>query len=124
MKRSLWLGLVLMSTVCASLGVGGEERIPLKILYLGNEGTPRAAQFVEFLGAQFEDVEAVNRETFDPANAADADVVLLDWSQRDTDSAQAVSPLGSRENWSTPTVLLGSAGHLLAGPWEIIGGSG
>ncbi|HUG93853.1 MAG TPA: hypothetical protein VML55_23695, partial [Planctomycetaceae bacterium] len=95
-----------------------------KVLYLGNAGTPRAAQFVEFLSARFERVTAVDRDQFDPQTAGDADVVLLDWSQRDTDSAAAVSPLGPRASWSKPTVLLGSAGHLLAGPWEVIGGAG
>jgi hypothetical protein len=123
MKRAFGIGLLLTAAWCAC-ATAGEPRIPLKVMYLGNEGTPRAAQFVEFLGTQFESVEAADRDTFDPAKAADADVVLLDWSQRDTDSENAVSPLGPRENWSKPTILLGSAGHLLAAPWEIIGGSG
>ena len=34
------------------------------------------------------------------------------------------SPLGERSRWNTPTVLLGSAGHLLAAPWKVFGGSG
>ena len=34
------------------------------------------------------------------------------------------SPLGERRAWVKPTVLLGSAGHLLAAPWKVFGGSG
>jgi hypothetical protein len=124
MRRAIRIGMLLVAATWCARGIAGEPRLPLKIMYLGNEGTPRAAQFVEFLRAQFERVEAADRDTFDPQTARDADVVLLDWSQRDTDSENAVSPLGPRENWSKPTVLVGSAGHLLAAPWEIIGGSG
>jgi hypothetical protein len=53
--------------------------------------------------------------------------VLLDWSQSDVDLAKMAeleSPLGPREKWNTPTVLLGSAGLLLAAPWELIGSYG
>lgn len=124
MKRAIWLAVVLTMTGWTWRATAGEPPLPLRVLYLGNEGTPRSAQFVEFLRGQFADATAADRDTFDPAKAADADVVVLDWSQRDTNSENAVSPLGPRENWAKPTVLLGSAGHLLAAPWEIIGGSG
>ena len=53
--------------------------------------------------------------------------VLLDWSQSDVDlakMAEITSPLGPRDQWTKPTVLLGSAGLLLAGPWELIGSYG
>lgn len=123
MRYALWIGVVLMA-IGSPRGIAGESRLPLNLLYVGNEDTPRAAQFVEFLESQFERVDAVDRGKFEPAAARDADVVLLDWSQRDTEVEEAVSPLGPRENWSKPTVLLGSAGLLLAGPWEIIGGAG
>ena len=123
MRYALWIGVVL-TAMGSSRGIAAEPRLPLNVLYVGNADTPRAAQFVEFLESQFERVEAVDRGKFDPADARDADVVLLDWSQRDTEVEDTVSPLGPRESWSKPTVLLGSAGLLLAGPWEIIGGAG
>jgi hypothetical protein len=69
-------------------------------------------------------VTLADRERFDPAKAKDADVVLLDWSQHDTDVRKAKSPFGKLEDWQKPTVLLGSAGLLLAGQWQIIGGAG
>jgi hypothetical protein len=49
---------------------------------------------------------------------------VLDWSQRDPRTKPPTSPLGKREAWGKPTVLLDSAGHLLTGAWEVRGGSG
>ena len=40
------------------------------------------------------------------------------------DSDKYSSPLGNLDAWNTPTVLLGSAGHLIAGPWYVVGGAG
>lgn len=104
--------------------IASEQRLPLRVLYLGNEAKPRATEFVDFLRTRFEHVAARNRDGFDLDAADDFDVVLLDWSQSDTKSDRAVSPLGPRDGWSKPTVLLGSAGHLLPTPWKIIGGAG
>jgi hypothetical protein len=106
-------------------GMAEEPRLPLRVMYLGNEGKTRATEFVDFLRTQFEQVEQRNRDDDDDFESVGAfDVVLLDWSQRDTEVEKAVSPLGPRDRWSKPTVLLGSAGLLLATSWEIIGGAG
>lgn len=121
--RSFAFGIV-ASLSCGLSGFAAEPRLPLRVVYLGNEGKPRAAQFVDFLRDRFEQVSGRNRADLDLKSVADFDVVLLDWSQRDAESEKAVSPLGPRDEWSKPTVLLGSAGHLLATPWEIIGGAG
>jgi len=114
---SLLLGLVATSVTAAN------DRIPLKVLYLGNE-EQRRSDFGEFLQNTFVESDAIPHAAFDPESASDFDVVILDWSQREANSENAVSPLGDREAWSTPTVLLGSAGHLMAAPWEVAGGSG
>src|SRR5262249_46654643 len=89
--------------------------LPLRVLYLGNARSPRAADYEAFLKWHFRQVTVAEREGFDPAAAKDADVVLLDWSQRDTDVRKAKSPFGKPEDWHKPTVLLGSAGLLLSG---------
>jgi hypothetical protein len=99
-------------------------KLPQRVLYVGNAKTPRGQAFAEFLRQQFASVEAADREGFDPKRAAQADVVVLDWSQRDPRTKPIKSPLGPREAWTKPTVLLDSAGHLLAGAWEVHGGSG
>lgn len=103
------------------------EPLDLSLLYLGNAGTPRAEAFETFLSGQFESVRVADRDTFDPATVGDADVVLLDWSQRDVmimKMDEITSPLGPRESWTTPTVLLGSAGLLIAAPWQTNGAYG
>ena len=107
-----------------SQGMAAEPRLPLHVMYLGNEGKPRATEFVDFLRTRFEQVTEKNRGDLDFESVSAFDVVLLDWSQSDAESEKAVSPLGPRMQWSKPTVLLGSAGHLLATPWEIVGGAG
>ena len=122
MRRAVLL-LFAAAAMCQP-ALAEQQLLPQRVIYLGNEGTARAAAFKKFLSSHFAEVTTFDRDSFEPAAAANADVVVLDWSQSDTDSEHAKSPLGPRDEWSTPTVLLGSAGHLLAAPWEIIGGSG
>jgi hypothetical protein len=52
--------------------------------------------------------------------------VLLDWPQSGTMRGNWLdgAPLGNREDWDKPTVLLGSAGLNLAVVWKLKGGSG
>jgi hypothetical protein len=99
-------------------------RLPQRLLFVGNAQTQRTREFVAFFRKHFARVDVAEREGFDPGRARQADVVVLDWSQRDPRSKPPKSPLGKRELWDRPTVLLGSAGHLLAGAWEVRGGSG
>jgi hypothetical protein len=101
----------------------GDERLPLRVLYVGSDKA-RAADYAAFLREHFTRVSTARRDGFDPAAARAADVVLLDWSQSDGDLKTTPSPLGRLEGWSTPTVLLGSAGLLMAGRWQLIGGAG
>ena len=98
----------------------------LKVLYVGDTNTPRAQHFTGFLGENVGRVEAASRKDFQPAQAAEFDVVLLDWPQSVTarDERNGRSPLGDRAAWSKPTVLLGSAGLNLAVVWKVRGGSG
>jgi len=109
---------------------------PLRVLYVGNTNTDRGRSYATFLGEKFALVAAANRRTFDPGSLPDVDVVVLDWSQGDIDhsgnsarkpsgpESDLRSPLGERSRWTKPTVLLGSAGHLLAAPWKVFGGGG
>ena len=118
-------GLSLVAAGAAQAQEAGPQ--DLNLLYLGNAGTPRAAAFETFLTDRFTSVRVADRDTFDPATVGDADVVLLDWSQRDVfimKMDEITSPLGPREMWTTPTVLLGSAGLLIAGPWQTNGAYG
>jgi len=124
MKRLVFAFGIIVAIGWSMPGIAAQPRLPLRVLYLGNEGNPRATQFVEFLQTRFEQAAGKNRDDLDLDSVDEFDVVLLDWSQSDTKSDKAVSPIGPRDGWSKPTVLLGSAGHLLPTSWKIIGGSG
>lgn len=108
-----------------------QAEAPTSIAFVGDLGTPRAEAFATFLAERFEDVRVYERDGLDPAQPAKADVVLLDWDQdagvmrwmRDR-SVTVEHPLGEREAWRTPTVLLGSAGLNTAASWDVRGGSG
>jgi hypothetical protein len=92
----------------------------------GNAGA-RTRDYVEFLKSEFTSVRAADRDHFDRKLVGDADVVLLDWSQAEVDLdhfATLASPIGPRDEWKSPTVLLGSAGLLLGVPWQLKGGFG
>jgi len=99
-----------------------ESPISLRVLYVGH----RPAEFEPCLKTHFAKVGSTPRESFQPKSAKDFDVVLLDWPQSDLVRQQrdGASPLGKREEWSKPTVLLGSAGLNLAVVWKVKGGSG
>lgn len=99
---------------------------PQRVLFVGSKGSPRAEAFENFLKQHFAKVETANRLGFDPAQARDFDVVLLDWPQNGGKEPfpPTQSPFGVREQWGKPTVLLGSAGLHLAIVWKLKGGSG
>jgi hypothetical protein len=129
------LAIAIMSTGASGAPAGDEPQPTrsLRVLYVGNASTERGQSYARFLGERFKLVGAAERESFDPRSAAAADVVVLDWSQSDVRFERAAgshpeghlkSPLGERSRWDKPTVLLGSAGHLLAAPWKVFGGSG
>jgi hypothetical protein len=124
MKR--WILLVLCLTVAlrGAPASSGEVKLPLHVLYVGPANGPRPRAFADLLKKHFARVTSARRIDFQPVQARDADVVLLDWSQAETQCPDARSPFGALEDWSKPTVLLNSAGLLLAGPWQIIGGAG
>ncbi len=125
-------GWLMTSLPTSAWAVDEPTKQPLRVLYLARNDDARESAFTEFLAANFVQSSAMKRELFKPEMAAAYDVVLLDWSQMEIHDPSAQwdaarnypSPLGDRAQWSTPTVLLGSAGQILAGPWETIGGAG
>jgi hypothetical protein len=98
----------------------------LKVLYLGNATSARAADFKAFLRTNVARVDVAWRATFDPTLANQFDVVLLDWPQSESKGQfpPKTSPLGERNAWTKPMVLLGSAGLHMAIVWDIHGGFG
>ena len=118
------IGLVLamlLAQLCPAVELG-----KLKVLYVRDTRSARAADFKAFLSTNVARVEVVGRVGFDPAMAGAFDVVLLDWSQSDNRGPfpPRTSPLGERAAWTKPMVLLGSAGLHMACVWDIKGGFG
>lgn len=108
---------------CMNTGWCDEKKIDLKVLYLGSPDSERGKSYTAFLRDHFTNVTALPRVGFDPAKADTADVVVLDWPQSER-SAKVELPLGAKASWNKPTVLLGSAGLLLASRWHIHGALG
>jgi hypothetical protein len=80
--------------------------------------------FAQFLSEKFVSCKTAQRDDFDSELLDGMDVVLLDWSQSERGSREYESPIGPLEKWTKPTVLLGSAGLLVAKPWNVIGAAG
>ncbi len=113
--------------VCSSVGVGGTSLDELKVLFVGDSGSARTREYTSFLQENVGAVEYTSRNGFQQAQSSSFDVVLLDWPQsRESRLALETkkSPLGARNDWNRPTVLLGSAGLNLAVTWDLRGGSG
>jgi hypothetical protein len=123
MARLFSFAVITLATLASSVAAAPLD-FPRRVLFIGNEDTPRTKAFVELLEKHFAEVRVAGRKDFDPASAADVDVVLLDWSQREAKFPNDPSPLGERSLWKKPTVFLGSAGLLVAVQWQIVGGSG
>jgi hypothetical protein len=123
MKKRLLLFLATALAGWAVQGVHAKDLADLKVLYIGAE---RPGEFKSFLRQNVGSVTVVDRRQFKPEAAAPFDVVLLDWPQtgQSGDFPPRSSPLGAREQWTKPTVLIGSAGLNLAVVWKLKGGAG
>ncbi len=117
--------VVCLIAVVAPPSSFGSEKLPLRVLYLSRQNDEsRTTSFADFLAEKFASCKTVGRDDFTSDNLDGIDVVLLDWSQSERASREYKSPIGPLEKWTTPTVLLGSAGLLIAKPWNVIGDAG
>ena len=125
MRRCAVLVLAALAAFTAAGAAPGPDLASLNVLYVGEEpASARARQFTEFLQKKVRRVEVFSRAAFQPAQARDFDVVLLDWPPSGRVGLSRQAPLGDRLAWTKPTVLLGSAGLNLAAAWQVRGGSG
>lgn len=105
---------------------------PLRLCFVGDLHQERGKDFLTFLRAHYQRVDAVERKGCEPGRLRDADVVVLDWWQGDDGvsawmkdkEAPRLCPLGDLEHWDRPTVLIGSAGLNLAATWSLPGSYG
>ena len=119
--------IVLLAALGFEFGLGAAEhvRLPLRVLYLARtKDDTRTAAFSEFLNHHFATCRTERREAFQRDFTNEIDVVVLDWSQDERLSNEAVSPIGPLDEWKRPIVALGSAGLLLSKPWKVIGDAG
>jgi len=123
MKTSLAIIVALSWVLIGTAVASAAELADLKILYVGTE---RATDYVDFLTGEVSRIEATSRAAFRPSHATGFDVVLFDWPQSSEtrDMRKLSAPLGARDEWNKPTVLLASAGLNLAVAWKLKGGSG
>ena len=121
--------LILVATLFAQ----DAKKQPQRLLFLGEPDSPRTKDFENFLAGRFASVRVADRWKWDASSLKDIDVVVLDWPQPDGISrwmlkgdktAERKSPLGARENWTMPTVLVGSAGLNTAWAWDVKGSFG
>ena len=122
---------MLLHLLLCSMAGCQEAPAVTSVAFVGDADSARTVAFVTFLASRFDDVRTFDRDELDPAAAAAADVVLLDWDQGagvmrwfEDRTLVLEHPLGPREQWRTPTVLLGSAGLNTAAAWDVRGGSG
>jgi hypothetical protein len=126
----------LLAAALAALAVSGRpaaaaEKVNLKVLYAGNPGSPRAKDFVAFLGQHFAGVGETHYEKFQADEAKGFDVVVFDWTSiypRDPDGkidskreGGIHTPKAPRlpADFDRPAVLIGAAGGSLAGPLRL-----
>jgi hypothetical protein len=120
-----WRVPLLLAVLLAQLCPAAELR-DLKVLYVGNATSARAADFKAFLSTNVAQVTVASRASFDPALANQFDVVVMDWPPTDPkgEFPPKWTPLGKRNAWTKPTVLVGRAGMYLAYVWDIKGAFG
>ncbi len=114
------------ATLCQLAGAQEVSKpIDLAVLYLGAPDTERALAFKGFLASHFRRVTIADRVSWDRKLADKVDVVVLDWPRPpDQFRLPKERPLGERDDWGTPTVLLGNAAFYVAQTWGLRGGMG
>ncbi len=89
-----------------------DDKIPLRILYVGLPNTERQNDFVSFLSKNFTEVKTVDLYTFKEEQTKDSDVVILDkdgiqWGSR---GGKPLRDLKVSNQYSRPTLSLGIPG--------------
>jgi len=105
------LVIIVLSTPAAPGSAAPAGKIELRILYAGHHGTVREKEFVEFLGRYFTAVKTSDLVQFNPQDAQDSDVVLLDYDATDLKTPRPTLP----DSYARPTITIGIAGGLLSG---------
>jgi hypothetical protein len=89
-----------------------DDKIPLRILYVGLPDTERQKDFVSFLSGNFTEVKTAGLDTFTEEQTRDSDVIILDkdgiqWGSR---GGNPLRDLQVSAQYSRPTLSLGIPG--------------
>jgi len=116
-RTSIWAALpaavVALCALTAATTVGAadaattNDRIDLKLLYVGHPGSAREKDFVTFLEQHFKAVTTGDLAQFQVPQAQAADVVIFDY---DGDGFKAPRPRIRKGALTRPTVTLGVVG--------------
>jgi hypothetical protein len=93
-----------------------DDKIPLRILYVGLSNTERQEDFVSFLSQNFGEVKTADLYTFKEEQTKDCDVVILDKDgiQWGSEGGRPLRDLQVSAQYSRPTVSLGIPGAFWA----------
>jgi hypothetical protein len=116
--RIRWLALAAVLAFAPAARAG--EPIDLKVLYAGNPGSDREADFKAFLAEHFTGVGMTDYRRFRESDAKGYDVVIFDWTSIYARDAQGkikegpemkiISPPPPKiaETYSRPTIMIGA----------------
>lgn len=121
--RMGWLAFA--AALVLSGGARADEPIPLKVFYAGNPSSDREKDFASLLEKHFVKVGTADYQKFEPGQAKDYDVVILDWTSiypRDEngkikekfDGLNSPIPPNLSNEYDRPTILIGAAGGFAA----------
>jgi hypothetical protein len=103
-----------LGTCAAESGETAPAKIGLRVIYFGHLQSPRAKDFVQFLGGHFAKVEQGDLDTFREAEAATYDVTILDYGElKIVDNRIQLPPNPVSRQYSHPTVTIGATGALI-----------
>ena len=107
------LCIVAIFTPAVVAGAGGraEQKIDLKILYVGNPKSPRGADFAGFLREHFASVETVESPKFSTEQARRFDVVVI--AHEGGSGTGDVRHFAFPKDYAVPTVTVGASGAMI-----------
>jgi hypothetical protein len=122
-RKIIWILALIVLLITSSQATDLKQ---LKVLYIADGPAETDKSYTDFLKSSVKEAQTISRAQFKPSAADPFDVVVLQWRQSGgaAGSWSQGSPLGKREEWAKPTVLLGSAGLNVAVSWKVRAGSG
>ena len=124
MRRLARLGPYLLAAGLAT-PLAAQQKHDLRVLYAGNPGSERMADFQSFLADHFVEVGTTDFEKITVDDARPYDVIVFDWTSimpRDEagEVRQDVFQLNMPEtpklpkDWDRPSIIIGAAGTRIA----------